>query len=267
MGTEKSRPYIARWRDAVLSADGPAQTSTRALLMALAKYADPDGGSCYPSVTTLASSTALSKRSVISHLSLAVDGGWLSKASRRTKDGWKHNYYRLVLPEPLGADSALGDEPSADIAPRGGGVGANSAPAQVQPLQLGGATVAPDLATNLANDQEGRAHRAGSPKGKPRKDRILERPEGLPEGVTADTWAAYARHRKKIGKPLTDEAVRRLVPKLCRMADDGHDPEQALDNSIVNGWTGVFAPKAGEATGAPSQRRASPSDHAIGGWD
>ncbi|MES1953527.1 putative phage replisome organizer [Salinisphaera hydrothermalis EPR70] len=78
-------------------------------------------------------------------------------------------------------------------------------------------------------------------------------------------------HRKQIRKPMTSKAVSMLVSKLTRMEAEGHNAGDALQESIINGWQGVFPPKAGDRTvspaARPSQRRVSPSDHEISSYD
>jgi len=54
----------------------------------------------------------------------------------------------------------------------------------------------------------------------------------LPEEAAQD----FIDHRKALKKPLTDLAATRLVKQLREMAD----PVASVDNSIANGWAGVF---------------------------
>lgn len=59
----------------------------------------------------------------------------------------------------------------------------------------------------------------------------------------------FARNREELGKPLTETAAARLCAKLQRLADDAgvqdrsRYMQQVLDESIANGWQGVFALK------------------------
>ncbi|MES1924708.1 hypothetical protein T31B1_05255 [Salinisphaera sp. T31B1] len=78
-------------------------------------------------------------------------------------------------------------------------------------------------------------------------------------------------HRKAMKKPMTGKAVSMLVAKLAGMEQQGHHAGGALRESIINGWQGVFPPKAGDRmpppAGRPSQRKASPSDYEISSYD
>jgi hypothetical protein len=62
----------------------------------------------------------------------------------------------------------------------------------------------------------------------------------LPPWLDAEAWLGFSEMRKKIKKPLTDRAERLLMKKLSDIRDMGHDPNDALDQSVVNCWTGVF---------------------------
>lgn len=59
----------------------------------------------------------------------------------------------------------------------------------------------------------------------------------------------FARNREELGKPLTETAATRLCATLARLADDAgvrdrsRYMQQALDESIANGWRGVFPVK------------------------
>ena len=50
----------------------------------------------------------------------------------------------------------------------------------------------------------------------------------------------FKEFRKKIKKPMTDRAVELLVNKLNKLASDDETKIAMLNQSIVNGWQGVF---------------------------
>lgn len=77
----------------------------------------------------------------------------------------------------------------------------------------------------------------------------------VPEWLSTQTVQDFAAHRKAIKKPMTQVALTRLITKLDGFRQQGIDPNACLDESIVNGWQGVFAPKSGSMP----QRKATPS--------
>jgi len=58
--------------------------------------------------------------------------------------------------------------------------------------------------------------------------------------VPQPEWSEYARYRKRIGKPLTEHAVKLATAKLEKLAGEGSDPREVLNQSVMNGWTGLF---------------------------
>ena len=58
----------------------------------------------------------------------------------------------------------------------------------------------------------------------------------LPDFINKDTWNEYLKTRKK----PTPNAVNLLIKKLTEFKDSGDDPNEVLERSITNGWTGIF---------------------------
>lgn len=61
----------------------------------------------------------------------------------------------------------------------------------------------------------------------------------------ADALNAFAEHRKKLKKPMTGRAKELMLSKLSKMASTEQEQIAILNQSIVNGWQGVF-PLGGE---------------------
>lgn len=54
-----------------------------------------------------------------------------------------------------------------------------------------------------------------------------------------ETWKAFVEMRKRKA-PLTSHASMLVVKKLTELKAQGHDPIAVLEQSILNGWRGVF---------------------------
>jgi uncharacterized protein YdaU (DUF1376 family) len=78
----------------------------------------------------------------------------------------------------------------------------------------------------------------------------------LPEWISNDSFEAFIEHRKKLKAPMTHLAQTRLVAELSRLREDGNEPHAVLDQSILNGWKGVFPLKQQQA-GAPVGSKAA----------
>lgn len=106
-----SPPFILTWRQAVLTESGPTSPTTRLVLLVLASYMDEDGV-CFPATATVATATALTERSVCTHLDLARRDGWIASRTRGTSgQGWRRMEYRATLPKALNVVQCEGTEP------------------------------------------------------------------------------------------------------------------------------------------------------------
>lgn len=71
----------------------------------------------------------------------------------------------------------------------------------------------------------------------------------------AEALAAFAEHRKKLKKPMTERAKELMLSKLSKMARTEHEQIAILNQSIVNGWQGIF-PLGGDR-GKRNQRQSA----------
>lgn len=58
-----------------------------------------------------------------------------------------------------------------------------------------------------------------------------------------EAWGGYLEMRRKLRKPPTEHAVELVLAKLWKLHGEGHNPVDVLEQSILNGWTGVFGVK------------------------
>lgn len=67
----------------------------------------------------------------------------------------------------------------------------------------------------------------------------------LPDFIKADLWSEFLAMRKKLKAPNTEMALNRILKKL-RVFEQQNigNGTLAIENSIENGWKGVFEPKA-----------------------
>jgi len=63
----------------------------------------------------------------------------------------------------------------------------------------------------------------------------------LPEWISHEVWDDFEEMRRKLRAPLTDRARRNLVADLVKLETQGQQAEEVLNQSITNGWRGVFA--------------------------
>lgn len=61
--------------------------------------------------------------------------------------------------------------------------------------------------------------------------------------IRKEVWEAFEETRRRMRKPLTDYAKQLAVKKLLAFQAKGHDPNDILETTIVNGWMGFVEPK------------------------
>jgi transcription initiation factor IIE alpha subunit len=65
----------------------------------------------------------------------------------------------------------------------------------------------------------------------------------LPECINKNDWADLLKYRKEIRKPLTAVGIRRTVKRLLDFQSAGQNIGEMIDQTISNGWTGIFEVK------------------------
>lgn len=182
--------------------------ASKAVLMALANYAD-DEGSCFPSVQKLADDCECSARTVIRALKRLGDGeaeksivglGIVSRSRRsNARGGRASDRYFLLLSDNLSPDNL--SNPKCQI------VRASKDEPITEPIKV-----------------------IKCARARPVHDALLE---VLDEQHTD----AIIEHRKRQSKALTAYAARLLARKLAAWPD----PNEAADEMIANGWIGFNA--------------------------
>jgi hypothetical protein len=67
--------------------------------------------------------------------------------------------------------------------------------------------------------------------------------EGYPLWLPIDAWQGWVEMRKQRKRPLTDRAKARALTKLEALHSAGHDINELLDRSTINGWLDIYEPK------------------------
>lgn len=62
----------------------------------------------------------------------------------------------------------------------------------------------------------------------------------IPDWLPTDKWQDFKDHRKALKKPLTPKAEQLAISKLDSLRISGNDPVEVINNSIMNGWQGLF---------------------------
>jgi len=209
-----SQAKLFQWRKMIASESGP-QPTTRHILLTLSIHMNEAGGSCYPSIRTLAGETGLSTRTICTHLEAAERGGWISRRMRqpgneggRSGQGWRRHQYSLSFPEKVLKEvqrvSSEGVETDSTRKAKG-----------VEPLSKG---VEPNDIKVLKEVQLRSSSRSSKRSSGPQKhktplpqnykptDRHIDyaKSKGIPENQIEDLFEGFCIHHRKVGSKFVD---------------------------------------------------------------
>ena len=68
-------------------------------------------------------------------------------------------------------------------------------------------------------------------------------PAKLPGNLKPETWDDFKASRKALKAKMTDRAEKLLLRQLTELAAKGEDAEKIVEQSIANGWRGIFPVK------------------------
>lgn len=79
-----------------------------------------------------------------------------------------------------------------------------------------------------------------------RQKRVASEPEHivLPDWLSKELWEEFKQHRKEMKKPMSLLAQKKTISQLDKMRAGGQDIESVINQSIANGWQGLFELKS-----------------------
>jgi hypothetical protein len=86
--------------------------------------------------------------------------------------------------------------------------------------------------------------------------------EGYPLWLPIDAWQGWVEMRKQRKRPLTDRAKARAYKKLEALHLAGHDINELLDRSTINGWLDIYELK-GTTNAGNSNHAAEPTNPMV----
>lgn len=246
------KPYT--WRAAILKSN--LAPTTRHVLLTLSCYINDVGQSAYPSTKTLTADTGLSERSVVTHLMIAKERGWL-KVAKHGFGGqkWAHNEYFPCcpildydeIPTEKGTErTSVAPEKALNVVPKA----LNLLPEGTEPNDKKALKeVQSNYPLELSKELSNKSIKKAAPPA-----------PVLPDWLPKESWDEWVEYRASIKAPLNAKAVELSIKKLGKLRAEGHDPVAVIDQSIFSGkWTDLYAIKSEgqaqrpQATGRPAK--------------
>lgn len=194
--------------------------------LVLIKLADnaSDQGECWPSYQHIADQCEIDRSTVRKHIKHLEAQGLVRIENREGPKGNSTNLYYLTLRNPVGQNST-------PVGPKSTGVGPQPTP-PVGPES----TRTSHSFEPVTEPVEQTVAAAPSAKKKASK---FDPVTCKPANVSEQTWVDWCQHRKEIRKPLTATTCAKQAKTLA----GHHAPDAVINQSISNGWTGLFPEK------------------------
>lgn len=202
---------IFNWRILIFKTD--INYHAKYLACYLSTYMNEHGDNCYPSVKRISHECGLSEPTVCKYIQILREAGWL-ETKKKGFDGqaWAHNQYYPNIPE-----NALND---------------------IKRLFEG---TKPHKERHLTSQGKALNEVKSSSTDNSTVNSTKER--GYPNELNKSAWLEYIKYRResKIRK-LTVAGEDKQIEKIIRFG--GYEiQQQCIDETISNGWQGLFAPK------------------------
>ena len=125
----------------------------------------------------------------------------------------------------------------------------SSSVVNIPPNPLEGGTAGDEKTESFQLDADQTPQTASQQKAKRERKPAQEMPS-IPEALNTpaflSAWDDFTAHRKSIRKPLSPKAAELNLKKCLELGPD--TACNAIEQSIANGWTGIFEPKASTST-------------------
>lgn len=86
------------WRMVALK-HGNLPSNSKFILLYLSTYMNAHGDSCFPSIVRIMGDTGLAKATVVKHLKILRETGWIVSKSIGNGKAWAHNQYYPQIPD------------------------------------------------------------------------------------------------------------------------------------------------------------------------
>lgn len=194
--------------------------------LVLIKLADnaSDQGECWPSYQHIADQCEIDRSTVRKHIKHLEAQGLVRIENREGPKGNSTNLYYLTLRNPVGQNST-------PVGPESTGVGPQPTP----PVGPESTRTSHSFEPVTEPVEQTVAAAPSAKKKAPKFDPMTCKPTNVSE----QTWADWCQHRKEIRKPLTATTCAKQGKTLA----GHHAPDAVINQSISNGWTGLFPDK------------------------
>ena len=227
-----SKPLLVKWRMVMQAARDPSLSASCLRVLPAVLDRMNMQFECWPGYGRIAQDAGVDRRTATRAVQRLVDLGYLDRQMRGKGISNKYRLGKVVAALPIPDSETSGSSDMGTVGSSDMGV-------------VAAVTPEPEKRTRIRE-----------PKSATGSGEL-----GLPHWLPADKWQQFQDHRKHIKKPMTDNAKRLSISKLTELKGKGNDPGEVLDQSIMNGWTGLYPIKADERK--PNDQPTPPSQRYL----
>ncbi len=208
------------------------------VLLALADHSGFEN-ECWPSITKISLKCSLSKRSVIRFIAELVKLNLIQKDTRYDQNGNKKtNLYCLNIDQKLPTGWCQPDTKVVSECNQGS-VTQTPGWCQADTYLLSNE---PPIKPSYKTLKKKYKMKISENDSKPLVKKQSHLPD-LPGDVQKADWDDFVQHRKDMKAPMSQMAQARALSKIKDLISQGQDAHAVIDQSIVNGWKGLFPVK------------------------
>ncbi len=191
------------------------------LILSLADRAD-EYHCCYPSIQRLVKDTGLDKKTIGKWINLMIEDGLISDTGERKGPTKRVRVLRLNI--EFECTQKRDDTKSGNV-PKNGSL-----------------NVPKNGSLNVPKN--GSQNQSLETNNEPKKKGFDAKKESIPDWLDREIWFNWIDYRNEIKKPFKTKKTFELQVKfLLECLEEGYSPEEIINQSITNGWQGLFKPK------------------------
>ncbi|GHC04256.1 helix-turn-helix domain-containing protein [Providencia stuartii] len=199
------------------------------LILSLADRAD-EYHCCYPSIQRLVKDTGLDKKTISKWINLMIEDGLISDTGERKGPTKRVRVLRLNIDAEY---TQKRDDTEKGNIPKNGSLNAP---------KNGSLNVPKNGSLNVPKN--GSQNQSLETNNEPKKKGFDAKKESIPDWLDREIWFNWIDYRNEIKKPLKTKKTFELQVKfLLQCLEEGYSPEEIINQSITNGWQGLFKPK------------------------
>jgi len=213
-----------------------AHSSAKFVLVVMADAANNEGCCAFVSVAYIAQASGQDRKTVLANVRRLQDLGYISDTGKRIGKTGQVVVYRLNKDVNDTENGSLKETQNR-----------NSTESGTVPLSDGNSAVFPAKESRFSREESQK--RDTEPCLTSKSNRKSNRKEApaiavdLPEWLPANLWVDWVEQRSSMRKPMTQKAAELSIRQLDELRSQGFTPKAVIENAIVCGWQGLYAPK------------------------